>query len=208
MYVPKNMVMPEEVIAGFIAEYGFGLLLSSDLQATRLPLLYQPNEDTSNPTKGRLIGHMAKANPQWRSLDGQRVSVMFNGPHAYVSPTWYAAPPAVPTWNYASVQCFGRFTLLDDTQTSEAINQLVKHYEPEFLGNTELMPDDYQAKLMKAVVGFHIDVDEIHAKEKLSQHKSMADQQGVLTGLQNADHPEASQLVSYMKKRHLGTGTD
>ena len=109
MYTPKNLQMTEaDAIHRFISEFGFGTLLSQDLDATRLPLIL----DASQGNKGTIIGHMARANPQWKTLSGKRASVLFDGPHSYISPTWYVSRPAVPTWNYASVQCFGVFQML------------------------------------------------------------------------------------------------
>lgn len=205
MYTPKNMEMSEaDAIHRFISEFGFGTLLSQNLEATRLPLIL----DTSQDNKGIIVGHMARANPQWKSASGERVSVIFDGPHSYISPTWYASRPAVPTWNYASVQCFGVFQILSSSETLLAIDAVVKKYEPEVLRNLELMPTDYTDKLLKAVVGFKIEVDDIHAKEKLGQHKSIEDQRRVFAELASSQHRNSVELAEYMRHRQLGTGSD
>lgn len=205
MYTPKNMEMSEaDAIHRFISEFGFGTLLSQNLEATRLPLIL----DTSQGNNGIIVGHMARANPQWKRASGERVSVMFDGPHSYISPTWYASRPAVPTWNYASVQCFGVFQTLSSSETLLAIDAVVKKYEPEVLRNLELMPTDYTDKLLKAVVGFKIEVDDIHAKEKLGQHKSIEDQRRVFAALASSQHRNSVELAEYMRHRQLGTGSD
>lgn len=205
MYTPKNMQMTEaDAIHSFISEFGFGTLLSQNLEATRLPLIL----DTSQGNKGIIIGHMARANPQWKNLSGMRVSVLFDGPHSYISPTWYASRPAVPTWNYASVQCFGIFQTLSSSDTLRAIDAVVRKYEPEVLRNVELMPAEYTNKLLKAVVGFKIEVDDIHAKEKLGQHKSIEDQRLVFAALASSQRQNAVELADYMKHRQIGTGSD
>lgn len=202
MFTPKAMTMQEpEAITQFIHDYGFGLLITADLNTTRLPMLFHDEGE-----KGVIIGHMAKANPQWRAADQQRVSAVFSGPHAYISPTWYESRPAVATWNYASVQCFGAFTTLDRDASRDAINALIAHYEPSLLGDTELLPVDYMEKLLNAVVGFKIVIDDIHAKEKLGQQKSNADQLGVYQGLLNSQSADAAELVRYMDKRGIGNG--
>jgi transcriptional regulator len=204
MYVPKNMEMTNfEAIEAFISEFGFGTLVSPDLEATRLPLLYQKTSDGN----GFILGHMARANPQWKDLSGKRVTVLFNGPHSYISPTWYVSQPAVSTWNYAQVQCFGVFTELDITETAEAINTLITKYEPEILNNHDLMPQEYMDRLLKAVVGFKIQIDRIDAKEKLGQHKNIADQNGVYEALSNSSSLDSVQLARYMKHRNLGDGS-
>jgi transcriptional regulator len=83
----------------------------------------------------------------------------------------------------------------------------VAKYEPELLDDQELMPPDYQARLRKGVVGFKILVDDIHAKEKLGQHRKTDDQEGVFSALRQSAPPDAVALSGYMKKRKLGVGS-
>lgn len=204
MYVPKNMEMKEfEAINAFISEFGFGTLVSPDLQATRLPLLFEKSTEGN----GRIIGHMARANPQWKNLTGSRVTVLFNGPHSYISPTWYVSQPAVPTWNYAQVQCFGVFNELDEDDARSAVNALVKKYEPELLNDQKLMPAEYTDRLLKAIIGFSIQVDDIHAKEKLGQHKTSDDQISVFNALADSQSHSSVQLADYMQRRGVGNGS-
>jgi len=189
-------------IGEFISEYSFGTLVSSDLSGTHLPFIFEPGEGDF----GCLYGHFARSNPHWETLENQRVMVIFNGPHAYVSPAWYKSKPAVPTWNYAAIHCYGVVTLLNDEENARAMNQLVAKYEPELLDTQELMPSEYQERLRKGVVGFKILVDDIHAKEKLGQHRKSDDQEGVFAALRESTHPDAVALSSYMQKRKLGLG--
>ncbi|MCK7458899.1 hypothetical protein [Idiomarina aminovorans] len=86
------------------------------------------------------------------------------------------------------------------------MNTLVEKYEPELLDAQDVMPPDYQSKLRQAVVGFKILVDEIQAKEKLGQHRKVADQEGVFSALNESGHADAAALASYMQKRKLGVG--
>lgn len=203
MYIPKNLEITDPaVIRELIAENGFGMLVSADLTASHLPLIYQPVPGEL----GCLYGHFAKSNPHWQVAENQRVLVIFQGPHAYISPTWYRTKPAVPTWNYAEVHCYGYLSLLSDEDNQTAMQQLITKYEPALLNQPDVMPDDYQAKLRAAVVGFKIVLDEIQAKEKLGQHRKIEDQQGVYSALQNAKHSDAASLAAYMQKRNLGTG--
>ncbi|MEM9424492.1 MAG: FMN-binding negative transcriptional regulator, partial [Spirochaetota bacterium] len=131
MYIPPNMEMPEkpeeDVIADFISCFGFGLLVSPSLAATHIPLIYEAQDNG----KGVLYGHLARANSQWRGLENQRVLVVFSGPHSYISPYWYAGKPAVPTWNYAAVHCYGRAKLLVDP--ADVLDELLRKYEPRLL---------------------------------------------------------------------------
>ena len=195
------------LIASFISEFGFGLLISDDLQVTHLPLVYLPSQDGDH-NKGKLIGHMARANPQWRDLASKKVKVVFSGPHSYISPTWYISRPAVSTWNYASVQCSGIFSVLEKDDTLDAINQLIQKYEPQILGDHSLMSHDYVERLLRAVVGFSIDVQAVKMIEKLGQQKKNEDQLGVFKHLSQSDNAESAALANYMKARDLGIGTD
>jgi transcriptional regulator len=90
----------------------------------------------------------------------------------------------------------------------QAMQQLVRKYEPELLEANEVMPEDYQARLRKAVVGFKIEIDGIHAKEKLGQHRKNEEQKGVYAALCTSDHADDRALAAYMKKRKLGLGND
>lgn len=203
MFIPKNMVMSgDNAIIDFIAHHGFALMVSPTQEATHLPLILEPSEGP----QGVLYGHLAKANPHWKQLSGQRVLIVFQGPHAYISPTWYRRKPAVPTWNYAAVHCYGTVEFLDASETLASLEQLTAKYEPELLHANDTMPDEFVDKLSHAIVGIRIVLDDILAKEKLGQHRSQDDQQGVVAGLCSQDSLEAEMLVQYMRQRHLGTG--
>ncbi|MGL6251979.1 MAG: FMN-binding negative transcriptional regulator, partial [Billgrantia desiderata] len=104
MYVPPSMRLTREQAWALVERYGFAVLVGADLQATHLPLTLERSEGEL----GSLYGHFARANPHWRALDGNRALAIFSGPHAYVSPSWYASRPAVPTWNYLAVHATGR----------------------------------------------------------------------------------------------------
>lgn len=122
MYIPKNLTLTDlNIIKDFITEHSFGVLISPDLTATHLPFMYE--NDGNN--LGCLFGHFAKANTHWQLADKQRVLVIFSGPHAYISPNWYNSKPAVPTWNYAAVHCYGVLTLLDDDENQAAMAKLI-----------------------------------------------------------------------------------
>ena len=203
MFIPAKMQMQAlKDQYNFFRQFGFALLLSDELQVTHVPMTLVTEEGEL----GVLYAHMARANPHWKSLDQQKVKVVFNGPHSYISPSWYANGPAVPTWNYAAVHVTGRAILLDDAQTISAVHHLVRQYEPALLDNEALMPANYQHKLAKAIVGFKIEIQQIEGKQKLGQHKSIADQQGTAAGLARSKHSDAAALLAYMQQVGLGIG--
>ncbi|MFM2485706.1 FMN-binding negative transcriptional regulator [Celerinatantimonas yamalensis] len=203
MYIPKQMAMTgQNTISDFISSHNFGVLISSDLNATHLPFVFAANEGE----KGVLYGHVAKANSHWRTLHNERVLIVFNGPHSYISPTWYHQQPAVPTWNYAAVHCYGTVQLLGDADTQDAMQALITQHEASLLTNKALMPDDYQQKLRQAIVAFKVVVDDIQAKEKLGQHRKAGDQQGTYHALRESHNRDSNELSDYMEKRNLGLG--
>lgn len=203
MYIPKSLTMePENSVAQFISDYGFGILMSESLEATHLPFLHAANEGEL----GTLYSHMARANSHWKELQDKQVMVVFAGPHAYISPTWYASGPAVPTWNYAAVHVYGKFELLSDEQTIQVVKDTVKKYEPELLNNPQVMPEDYQQKLSKAIVSFKLTISRVDAKHKLGQQRKIEDQQGVVEALESSDNLDAVGLSQYMRKTNVGVG--
>jgi transcriptional regulator len=193
----KNNRADPLLITDFIEKFGFGTLFSQDLQSSHLPLLYRDNV---------ISGHMARANGQAKLPNGERVKVVFQGPHSYISPTWYETRPAVSTWNYAAVHCIGRFEALNDSDTLDVINALISKYEPEILGDQALSDEAYIQRLLKAVCGFKVIVEDIQLIEKLGQHKKSVDQKGVYEALQASDVSESKALAIYMKQRGLGIG--
>src|SRR5258706_538307 len=121
MYIPAAFAETDLTkLHAFIEQHSFGLLVSQvdGLPfASHLPLLL---ERTVGP-RGTLVGHMARANSQWREAAGQTVLAIFSGPHAYISPTWYEAEQVVPTWNYTAVHAYGTMQILDNADAVLAI---------------------------------------------------------------------------------------
>ena len=203
MYIPPKLKMSEmNDIHDFIDEFGFAVLVSDPLLGSHLPFLLNRDEGEH----GVLYAHCAKANPHWKAIDGQQVMVILNGPHAYISPTWYAKSPAVPTWNYAAVHAYGVASLLDDNQTVDVVQQLVKQYEPSLMENKAVLADDNVDKLLNAIVGFKITLNLLEGQLKLGQHRKVDDQTGVYEALSTSPNNDAQALARYMKKLKLGLG--
>ncbi|SFF98638.1 FMN-binding negative transcriptional regulator [Neptunomonas qingdaonensis] len=140
MYIPSNMKMDDLSTAhDFIDEFGFGVIVSDSLTGTHLPFVLHRDEGDN----GVLYSHCAKANPHWKELDNKEVLIIFSGPHSYISPSWYAQSPAVPTWNYAAVHAYGIVSLLDDKQTLDAVEAVVGQYEPGLLIDKNIISDEF-----------------------------------------------------------------
>ena len=130
MYIPAAFAeLDLTKLHDFIEQNSFGLLVSQvdGLPfATHLPFLL---ERTAGP-HGTLVGHMARANPQWQEAGGQTALAIFSGPHAYISPTWYEAEQVVPTWNYTAVHAYGRVQIIEDEDALlEIVQRSVRVYE-------------------------------------------------------------------------------
>ncbi|MCW9584165.1 MULTISPECIES: FMN-binding negative transcriptional regulator [Klebsiella] len=203
MYTPDAMKLSDKKhIFDFIDAYSFGLVVSPSLNASHLPFIL----DRSSSSQGILLSHMARANPLWKEFDGQRVLAIFQGPHSYVSPTWYQTAPAVPTWNYTSVHCYGNVSLLSVDELRIVMEALVHKFEPTLQAQKEIMPRTFIEGKLKGIIGFKIEIEELQAKEKLGQHRSQADQRGTLQGLINSQSSESIALADYMLKVKKGIG--
>jgi transcriptional regulator len=185
-------------IVPFIQQNSFGILFApaqGKPVATHLPLLIDP----SFGEKGRLLTHFARANSHWRELDGADVLVVFSGPHAYISPSWYVEKPAVPTWNYVAVHVYGKCRLIEDDQELGALlAETVRFYEPDSPLLAELHEEFYH-KLAKGVVGVEIEITSIEGKAKLSQNRSAASVQGVIDGLRRSEDSQAHAVARLME---------
>ncbi len=206
MYIPKSFAQTDlAVLHHFMQANNFATLISQDeqgaLMATHLPLMLHTERNV-------LIGHLARANSQWKSFDSAReVLVIFQGPHTYISPSWYEQAANVPTWNYAVVHAYGKPRLIDDSAALYAmLRELVDHHEAGFAEPWAVEPHRAHAeKLMPAIVGLEISITRLEGKYKLSQNRSETDQQRVIEALSASDYPPDQQVAALMRE---GRGHD
>lgn len=207
MYIPKAFREDNiDTLHAFMREYSFATLVTQhngELLASHLPFLLdaERGRDKSGPY-GTLKAHMARANPQWRTFaETQEALVIFQGPHTYISPSWYEddIEQSVPTWNYAVVHAYGIPHLIEDTIRLYSILQaLVQNHEAHFEKAWTPQPlDDYMQNKMRAIVGFEIPITRLEGKFKLSQNRSTNDQARVVAALEgNAeDHDKSGPYV-------------
>ena len=168
--------------------------------ATHLPFMV----DTERGPYGTLLGHMARANTQWQTfVEQQEALVIFQGPHAYVTPSWYDPGLNVPTWNYAAVHAYGTPRLIDDEATLHAmLSRLTATHEAGFEQPwlLEMSADDFRGKL-KGVVGFELEIARLEGKMKLSQNRSLADQERVAAALAESQNETVASVGQLMKER-------
>jgi transcriptional regulator len=195
MYVPNHFRMTGAVEAfAFMAHHAFATLVSvhdGTPFATHLPFIVEAaHGDGSKP--GRLRGHMARANPQWRGFGSAEVMVVFAGPHAYISPAWYEASESVPTWDYTAVHAYGVPHIIDDpAEVRTVLATLVERNERGFAApwDMEMLSETYLSGMMKGIVAFDIPIARFDAKEKLSQNRPAIDQHRVAAMLARSSDP-------------------
>lgn len=203
MYSPGHFKVEDRAaLVAFMRQHSFATIVTHDgavPHATHMPVLVREAEGAH----GTLVSHMARANPQWQHFaDGREVLVIFTGPHAYVSPAWYAAQPAVPTWNYTAVHAYGVPRIVSDHERFAAmLSELIDFYEaPRADRWSGEMPVEFRDKLMAGIVGIEIEITRIEGKFKLSQNRSDADKSGVIAALSASDDQTEREVAELMKR--------
>lgn len=201
MYCPESFRVTDlERLHDFIQRESFATPVSNTPDgpvASHVPLLL----DRQRGPSGCLIGHLARANPQWRTAAGQSVLAIFHGPHAYVSPSWYEKRDVVPTWNYATVHARGMFTPLEDRERLRSlVRETVARYEaarPQ-PWSADAPDAEFFDRLLEGIVGFEIPIARLDGKWKLSQNHSLARRRKVQAALQASGDPQANAVAALM----------
>jgi transcriptional regulator len=197
MYIPAHFSVQDlSTLHDFVEHQAFGTLISrvdGHAFATHLPFLL----DRTASANGVLLGHVARANPQWRELAGHEALCIFNGPHAYISPTWYAAEKVVPTWNYVAVHAYGRVELVEEPAALiEIIQKLTRTYEQNLPTPWEFdRADPFIQKLANGIVGFRIAIERIEGKWKLNQNHPEERRRRVVDALRDQDGEDANEIA-------------
>lgn len=187
-YVPAAFRIEERDAAhGLITDNNFGMLIASgggEIMASHLPFVLDPGRGG----EGHLRCHVAKANPIWRAIEAGPLLAVFSGPHAYISPDWYADPNLVPTWNYTAVYVHGQGRLMDGDALDKLLADLTTAEEARITNKTpwsvEAVPAATYGAMRKAIVGIDIAITRIDGKAKMSQNRGVDDRAGVIQGLQ------------------------
>lgn len=202
MYIPKYFrVTNFEDVREFIQMNSFGTLITTEKGkpiATHLPLQLIKNDDNYYIT-----GHMAYGNPQWRTFEtAEDVLIIFQGPHAYISSSWYEQEN-VPTWNYQAVHVYGAAIILNEEELKQDLTMLLQKYEKHrdnpVLWDT-LSPHLLE-KQLKGIMGFKIKVQEIQAADKLSQNRNEKDYQNIVSKLYEEKDLNSQQIAQTMERK-------
>jgi transcriptional regulator len=201
MYIPAAFAERDLVkLHDFIEQHSFGVLVSQvdGLPfATHLPFLL---ERLAGP-HGTLVGHMARANPHWREAANQAALVIFSGPHAYISPTWYEAEQVVPTWNYTSVHACGRVQVFEDKSALlETVRETVRIYEQPMPRPWSFDPSStFVDRLLGQIVGFRIEIETINGKWKLNQNHPVERRKKVIQALRQRNNENANAVAAMIE---------
>jgi len=192
-----------EVLIEHIARHDFGLLIShgaDGLIASHIPFLTERDGD-----KLHLQGHLARPNSQVGHLArGDEVLTIFPGPHAYISPSWYASGPAVPTWNYADVHAYGMVRLVeDDDWLRRLLHRLSERHESRNPPPWRMqdLPETYLEGMLKGIIGFDIAVTRLEGKYKLSQNRPALDRPRVVAALERQNATDSLAVARLMQER-------
>jgi transcriptional regulator len=207
MYIPPSFLEQRpHVLHAFIRHHSFATIITTTPDvplASHVPIILLPDRGQF----GALQFHLARQNPQWNLLaQATDVLVIFHGPHAYISPTWYKSAVAVPTWNYLAVHAYGRPRMLDDAQLSEHLRLLVSSYEPPGGWSTERMPAEVLEKMKRNIVGFEMEIERLEGKWKLNQNRPREDVQGAIEGLLATGDAESKKVAELMKQAMQSKG--
>ncbi|MGD9617563.1 MAG: FMN-binding negative transcriptional regulator [Alphaproteobacteria bacterium] len=197
-----------EVLIAHIERHDFGLLVSNGARqtgntepiASQIPFLVARRD-------GKLLlqGHIARANPQTADLDGGTdVLAIFPGPHAYISPSWYGAGPAVPTWNYASVHVYGTATAIGDREwLRDMLDRLSTRHEARGPAPWRMrdLPEAYLESMLGGIVGIEIAVTRLEGKFKLSQNRPASDRPRIIAALERREDEGSREVAALMRER-------
>ncbi len=198
MYVPRHFAIEDlAVIHEVMRQNSFAMLVThgpQGMEATHLPIVLKIDEDGPD----RLFGHLARANRQWEQFDGQTEALfVFAGQHGYISPSWYEAGPAVPTWDYVAIHAYATPRIVEDEAAVGAmLRELVEQYESgmERPWTLESQDREWVRKLAKGVVAFEAEITRVDAKAKLGQNRP-ADQERVAAALEGLGARELARLI-------------
>ncbi len=206
MYAPSSFrVEDRRVLLDFLRRHGFATVVSGGVEggalaASHLPLFVEEN----GAGEIVLAGHMARANPQWPGFrPGEEVLVIFQGPHGYISPSWYESEQAVPTWNYTAVHGYGVPRIVESGErlaeiVDAAVEENERGFEKPWKGDA--LDGGFREKLLAAIVGFVIPLSRIEGKFKLGQNRSAEDVEGVCRALEGTGSEADGELARLMRE--------
>ena len=202
MYNPPHFTSTDPTWLDWLAaHHPFGTLVSQVEDApfaSHLPVLYKRTDGEVT-----LTGHWARPNPQWREIETQRALFLFQGPHAYISPRWYAdTPKQVPTWNYVAAHVYGTIRLIQEgPELEHIVVSLAEKFESGATTPWSLADSDPANRArLRGIVGFELRSTSVQVKLKLNQNHPVANVAGVIAGLRDTGSEEAAAVAALMQQ--------
>ena len=200
MYIPKLYREEDrDKILEFLKQNNFPALVTHDGEkpiATHLPVEVTEVEDGALT----ILGHISRANPQWKSFGEQEVLLIFQGAHTYISPRWYDHVN-VPTWNYMIAHLYGKVRLVEGDELYSLMSRLVQKHEVNTSYSLEGLPEDFVNKEMKGIVGFAVDVTRVAASYKLSQNRNDEDHENIVRELEGRGDDNSVGVAKAMREK-------
>ena len=195
---PYNQVENRAEVVAFMRANNFPILVTGtggNLMASHLPVLVSERGDRIH-----IDMHMAKNNPQWKEFFDDEVRVIFHGPHAYISPRWYAEAERVPTWNYAAVHAYGVPRIVEDKKLKEqSQRRLVEAMDPQWLPRHDALGRKYVDMMLEGIVNFEIAVTRIETRWKLSQNRGRDEMERIAAALDES----GERALAALTRKHL-----
>jgi transcriptional regulator len=198
MYAPAYAKNENETeLLEFIKQNGFGILLSQaegNLWATHLPFIITPDK--------KMLGHISRGNKQWRDLqNGQEVMAIFQGPHTYVSSSWYDHEN-VPTWNYIAVHVYGKARMLSEEELIHSLRELTNKYERDSVNpvSVDTMSKKFLYSEIRGTIGFEMTMDRMEASYKLSQNRDGKNHANIISELEKRKDENSVGVANEMRK--------
>lgn len=201
MYTPKHFEEKDRVkLVQFMKQYSFAAIVNKTKKrywATHIPFLVDQNNDQIY-----LRAHMAKANPQWVNFkEDEEVLVIFQEPHAYISPELYDTKVSVPTWNYIAVHVYGIPEILSSREDKiRILEDSFAEFQPSYQKQWEELPEKYREDLLNGITAFKIKVTEIEGKFKLSQNRSENERTNIISHLSTDTEKIKNDIALYMSR--------
>ncbi|MCA4900549.1 MAG: FMN-binding negative transcriptional regulator [Bacteroidota bacterium] len=200
MYIPKNHLNENKAeLLAFIRNNGFGILVSQvegKPWATHIPMYLSDDGKT-------LTSHMSRGNAQWKSLVNQNeVLAIFQGPHAYISSSWYDHEN-VPTWNYIAVHVYGTVRLIEGEELIDSLKKLVNKYEKHSNQpvTVEGMSETFLQHEIRGIVAFELNIKRMEAAYKLSQNRDGKNHTEIIRQLEKRGDNDSIKMAEEMRKR-------
>lgn len=199
MFIPNSFKFENrDGMIAFMKRYSFATIVTAKNNipvATRLPFVVEERD-------GKLVlsSHFAAVNEQAKDIEQYTSLVIFSEPHAYISPMHYDKQGSVPTWDYIAVHAYGKARILDDESSKmEVLERMIRLYETGYMEQWNGLSDKFKKGMMRGIVAFELDVEDLQGQKKISQNKSAVERERIAEHLGKSDNTAERDIAGYIK---------